>query len=502
MRPLHYVMRVACMVSKCTLAVCALFLWATPTHADTIKTDIASLTPSILEEPTADEPRLQSSPSEALAILKKTPPAPHFSFAETIHKVAGAVVNLYAPTPSPTAHQKNRLQVFFGSSFASKRIPLRIQQSLGSGVIVRHDGLIVTPRHMIQGHENIRVVTAENEEHSATVLVTDARLDLAILKISGTKLPFIELVSMTDLQVGEHVCAVGNPFGRGIMATRGCISALGWDDFNPHDHRIFIQTDAAVNRGNAGGALVTTQGKLAGINTLIASHDRPAQGLNFAIPTDFLLSLIKAADEKRTVQHPWIGMTVQPISKQIAGTYGLTKTQGAIITSLYKDSPAQAAGLQIGDVITRINGHPIQNDSTVRFFTYTGVVGTKISFTVIDLAHKTRTVDFILPPPPKSAQKPTLIQGRSPLSGLLIDDLSPATADEFNIEYAQEGLIIVQVKPGSTAAKLGFQAGDLLEMINQKPLKTIHDLHAPLRATQGWSIRFNRGGIHHQLRLR
>ncbi|MDC0344870.1 trypsin-like peptidase domain-containing protein, partial [Alphaproteobacteria bacterium] len=238
-----------------------------------------------------------------------------FSFAEVVKKVSGAVVNVYASKKiKASSPQQELLREFFGDAFSTLPLPPRVQQSLGSGVILREDGLVVTNNHVIDGANKIRIVTEDETEYDATVIVRDPRVDLAILKISGKNLPFINLVSMKDLQVGDLVCAVGNPFGLGQTVTMGCISALARDGFLSNDPRVFIQTDAAINRGNSGGALVTTDAKLAGINAFIFSKSGGSIGLSFAIPSDFLLSLLQAADNDGHVKRPWIGASYHSTS--------------------------------------------------------------------------------------------------------------------------------------------------------------------------------------------
>ena len=423
-----------------------------------------------------------------------------FSLAPVVKKASPAVVNVYAIKKNNKHY--NLLQEFFGEAFKLTPFPPRVESSLGSGVIIREDGLIATNDHVIDDADEINVVTEDDKEYKAEILVRDKRMDLALLKIEGSH-PFVPLEPMEELEVGDIVCAIGNPFSLGQSVTMGCISALARDGITANDPRVFIQTDAAINRGNSGGALVTLDGKLAGINTFIVSRSGGNIGLGFAIPSDFLQALIQAADKKQPVQRPWSGLSLQQVTKNLAHAYGMDKPYGVLVANVSPSSSAAAARIEKGDLITHVNDTCIPNQAMLMFILNTRIIGTTLFLTVTNYAKETRKITLELQPPPKSASKPEHISGRVPLAGCDIDMLSPATAEEFGLSHEQKGLVIVDVKRGSTAYQIGFRRGDILEEMNGVSLETLDDLHRSLRREfSGWRIIFNRNGYRQRIDLR
>jgi serine protease Do len=427
------------------------------------------------------------------------------SFAPVVKRVAPAVVNVYARTV--VQQQVNPLfndpvfQRFFG---VSPEMRQRVQQSLGSGVIVRSDGTILTNNHVVQGGQNIVVVLSDKREFKAKVVLADSRTDLAVLKIDtkGEKLPTIPFGDSDKLAVGDLVLAIGDPFGVGQTVTMGIVSALARTGVGASDYQFFIQTDAAVNPGNSGGALVTTDGKLAGINTAIVSRTGQYAGIGFAIPANLVRRVLEGA-ANGGVKLPWIGVDGQAITSDIAKTLDLPRPGGVLLKSVYAQGPVGRAGLAKGDIIFTVDGVQVDDMQSLNYRIATHKAGEVVKMHV----HKNGkpadvTVKLELPPetPPRET---TTIKGRSPMTGATVENLSPATADDFNFDSNAKGVVVVSTAPGTPADGYGFQHGDIVVEMNGTRINRVGDLTRALEAAQGgWSMVVNRGGRQMQLSVR
>jgi Do/DeqQ family serine protease len=305
-----------------------------------------------------------------------------YSFSSVVKRTAPAVVNVFsrrvvqARNLSPLFNDPF-FQQFFGNDFGGG-VQQRVQSSLGSGVILRADGLIVTNNHVIKNSDQITVVLNDRREYPAHVLLADERIDLAVLKIDPGKtvLPTLALADSDQLEVGDFVLAIGNPFGVGQTVTSGIISALARTQVGISDYGFFIQTDAAINPGNSGGALVTMDGKLAGINTAIYSQSGGSIGIGFAIPANMVASFLAAELKGGHLDRPWIGVSGQAVSADMAEALGLDHPTGIIVDDLYPGSPAAEAGLKRGDVIIAVNGKSVEDAGSLRFRLATLNIGT------------------------------------------------------------------------------------------------------------------------------
>jgi serine protease Do len=440
----------------------------------------------------------------APAAAQETVPASQaqidLTFAPLVKAAAPAVVNIYTRTvikqraTSPFFDDPFFRQ-FFGDQFKSGQPKERVQGALGSGVIVRTDGLIVTNNHVINGADQIRVVLNDKREFEAKVVAAEERLDLALLKVDtkGQALPVLSLRDSDDLEVGDLVLAIGNPFGVGQTVTSGIVSGVARTNTGIGDFGYFIQTDAAINPGNSGGALISMDGKLVGIPTAIFSKTGGSVGIGFAIPSNMVAAVVKAEGNGGKLVRPWIGAAGETVTNDIAQSLGLPTPGGVVVQQLYAKGPAEKAGLKPGDIITGVNGREVEDPEGLRFRLATLPVGDKAT---LNLIRKGDAVDLPvdLVAPPEKPTNETLLDGRQPLSGALIIDLSPATADELNIN-AWDGVAIAKMKRGSISDRVGFEAGDIIVKINDKDIKSAAELADLMSSLPSpWTITVNRGG--------
>ncbi|GAB3475471.1 Do family serine endopeptidase AlgW [Azotobacter salinestris] len=281
------------------------------------------------------------------------------SYANAVSSAAPAVANLYTTKvvkrPSQPLFDDPLLQQYFGNSLPSQR---RLESSLGSAVIMRRDGYLLTNNHVTAGADQIVVALRDGREVLARVIGHDSETDLAVLKIDLDELPVMHLGRSDSIRIGDVALAIGNPFGVGQTVTMGIISATGRNQLGLNTYEDFIQTDAAINPGNSGGALIDANGNLIGINTAIFSKSGGSQGIGFAIPAKLALEVMEEIIKHGQVIRGWLGLEVQPLTKELAESFGLDGRPGIVVAGIYRDGPAQRAGLQPGDLIVSIDGQP------------------------------------------------------------------------------------------------------------------------------------------------
>jgi serine protease Do len=454
-------------------------------------------------------PALAAPPAPQKALPKPEIPQSmmqvQLSFAPVVKRVAPAVVNVYARTV--VQQQVNPLfndplfQRFFG---VTPEMRQRVQQSLGSGVIVRSDGTILTNNHVVQGGQNIVVVLADKREFKAKVVLADSRTDLAVLKIDakGEKLPTIPFGDSDKLAVGDLVLAIGDPFGVGQTVTMGIVSALARTGVGASDYQFFIQTDAAVNPGNSGGALVTTDGKLAGINTAIVSRTGQYAGIGFAIPANLVRRVLEGASTGG-VKLPWIGADGQAITSDIAKTLDLPRPGGVLLKSVYAQGPVGRAGLTKGDIIFAVDGVEVDDMQSLNYRIATHKAGDVVKMHVHKGGKPADIVVTLQLPPETPPRETTTIKGRNPMTGATVENLSPANADDFSFDSNAKGVVVVSTAPGTPADGYGFQRGDIVVEMNGVRINRVGDLTRALENAQGeWSMIVNRGGRQMQLSVR
>ena len=414
------------------------------------------------------------------------------SFAPIVKRVEPAVVNVFSQRVVRT--QVDPFWQFFGGGMGVPQN--RVEGSLGSGVIVRADGLIVTNNHVIEGGTELNVVLADRREFAAKVILSDARADLAVLKIDtkGERLPVMPIADRDSVQVGDLVLAIGDPFGVGQTVTNGIVSALARTEVGANDFSYFIQTDAAINPGNSGGPLVDMDGNLIGLNTLIYSRTGSTTGIGFAIPAAMVRRVVETAvGGGHAVNRPWLGAKTQTVTTDTAKSLGLDRAGGAMVTAVYPGGPAARAGLGEGDVIVGADGQPVTDEGVLNYRVATHKPGETIPLQ-IRKGGGVRTVEIRLEAPSRHARRDErTLSGREPLAGATVVNLSPAVADEYGLDPSLSGVMIV--KPGQNyAAQAGFQAGDIIRAVNGEPVHSTSGLVAALQSGRGWRVTIEREG--------
>ncbi|MDD4615848.1 MAG: DegQ family serine endoprotease [Alphaproteobacteria bacterium] len=425
------------------------------------------------------------------------------SFAPLVKQITPAVVNIYTQKAvkqriSPFFNDP-LFREFFGNAMPQGMTRERMEHSLGSGVMIRSDGLIVTSRHVVADADQIRAVLSDRREFDAHIVMQDERSDLAVLRLEskGETFPYVELRDSDEAQVGDLVLAIGNPFGVGQTVTMGIISALQHKSIGSGDLGYFIQTDAAINPGNSGGALITMDGKLIGINAAIYSRDGGNMGIGFAVPSNMVKILIGAVSQGKTkITHPWTGIEGQEVSQDIALSLGLSQPMGYLVKSLHPASPASKAGLKPGDVILSVNGHNIEDPEAFRYRTTALPVGTEAEMGILRKGQKSAINVPMIAPPETPPRNETLVAGRNPATGAKIANLSPAVSEELSLQGVQKGVVVTSVKPGSIAARVGLAAGDIIREVNGQKITDV-DMALNALANQvngGWRMKIRRGG--------
>jgi len=420
------------------------------------------------------------------------------TFAPVVRRVAPAVVNVYARAVVQTAvnpfFNDPMFQRFFGMSPQMRQ---RIQQSLGSGVIVRSDGLILTNNHVIAGGQEIVVALSDRREFKARVVQADPRLDLALLRVDtkGEKLPTLPFADSDRVQVGDLVLAIGDPFGVGQTVTMGIVSAQARTQTASSESQIFIQTDAAINPGNSGGALVTTDGRLAGINTSIVSNSGGSIGIGFAIPANLARRFVEGTSGGASLKLPWFGADGQAVTAAIASSIGLPRPSGVILKTVYPNGPAARAGLKSGDVVMAIDGNAVDDMQSLNYRIATHKAGDAPTFKVSSHGQMRDVVVTLVSPPETMPRAVTTIGGRNPLTGAKVENLSPAVALELQMNPGANGVVILSTTPGTPSGGYGFAPGDIVRGVNGTPIRSVADLTRALGAAQGhWDLVVDRGG--------
>ena len=435
-------------------------------------------------------------------VLPRSEEQIRLTFAPLVAGAAPAVVNIYTSRET-TSRRVSPLfddpffQRFFGPDFAPGPRRRQQQNSLGSGVILRSDGLVMTNHHVIDDADSITVVLADGREYDATVIASEAATDLAALQLTDVRgaLPTLELADSDTLQVGDLVLAIGNPFGVGQTVTLGIVSALARTTSGISDYSFFIQTDAAINPGNSGGALVDIDGRLVGINTAIYSRSGGSLGIGFAIPADMVRSTLESVDRGAPGLRPWLGADGQPVDTDTAVHLGLDRPSGVLISRVRDGSPAAEAGLEVGDVVLSVDGRPVNDNGALRYRIATLPVGERTGLEVVRGGETLNiTVMAALPAeiPPRDT---TVLEGPSPLAGAMVANLSPAVIAEHGFDgQTEQGVVVLGVERRSRAGRLGLRDGDVILAVNGVEIEDVATLRAiTARPGSSWRIAVQRG---------
>lgn len=421
------------------------------------------------------------------------------SFAPVAKEAAPAVVNVFTRKVVRTQSSPLMNDPFFSRFFSNRAgsTQERVQQSLGSGVIVDSKGIIVTNYHVVSGADDITVVLNDRREFNAELVGSDERTDMAVLRIdtNGQRLPFLALGDSDALEVGDLVLAIGNPFGVGQTVTSGIVSALARTNVGVSDFQSFIQTDAAINPGNSGGALVDMAGRLVGINTAIYSRDGGSNGIGFAIPTSLVRAVLSGLAHGGKVVRPWLGATGQAVTPDMAAGLQLSRPMGVVINNIYPGSPADRSGMRVGDVITAINSRDISDDAGLRFRLATLAVGDVADITALRHGREVHLAATLKAPPEVPPRDVSEIGGRNPFTGATVANINPALAEELSLSQSLQGVVLLGLRRGSIAQRLNFKVGDIILKVNEYAVTSVADLKRVAdRSSNGWRVTLNREG--------
>lgn len=411
------------------------------------------------------------------------------SFAGVVKRVAPSVVKITSEMHARPAAMNGPdggqpmdplLRQFFGDQFGGRAPQMRSepQSALGSGVVISPDGYIVTNNHVVDGADRLTVTMEDGREFTAHVVGRDPQTDLAVIRVDAKGLPAITFASSAKVDVGDRVLAVGNPFGIGETVTTGIVSAKSRRAGLGLAYEDFIQTDAAINPGNSGGALVDIDGRLVGINTAILTHSGGSQGVGLAVPADLVRHVVDSLVQHGKVVRGYLGVGVQDITPELADSFGLKNRAGALVADVQPNSPAARAGLASGDVITAIDGQPVDGASHLSLVVGESSPGAKLA---LDLLHNGRpehlTVTAALKPGESVAGTTPAAAGddQGVLNGVAVDDIDPAARQEINLPARLQGAVITNVAPDSAAARAGLRAGDVILEIDRQPVTSAKD---------------------------
>ncbi|MBN9314471.1 MAG: DegQ family serine endoprotease [Devosia sp.] len=445
-----------------------------------------------------------TAPAPAETAPTKAPPPSRtemqMSFAPVVKAVTPSVVNVYATTISQGASSPFLndpfFQQFFGNGGPFMQSRPQKSQSLGSGVIVDGAGVILTNHHVIDGATDIRVATNDGQEYAVDLVLDDPKTDLAVLRVKdpkGASFPALSFADSDQLEVGDLVLAIGNPFGVGQTVTSGIVSALARTGVESDNYEFFIQTDAAINPGNSGGALVDLSGHLVGINTAIVSRSGGSVGIGFAIPANMAKLVAETGIAGGALVRPWFGARMQAVTADLADSLGLGQARGALISELAPGGPAQQDGFQDGDVILSVDGFAIEQPSAFDFRLATKPVGATADIKFFR-GGKTQDKVVTLVAPPDGG-KPVTVSGNTRFSGTTVETVTAAVAQELGLPYDARAVVVRKVEAGSPADDMGLRAGDLILSLNGQNTADAETFGKLANdRPRSWSVVLQRGG--------
>ena len=426
------------------------------------------------------------------------------SFVPLVKQAAPAVVNIYAQRIIEERRSPFSRDPFFRDFFRNfGQLQPRVQNSLGSGVILSTDGYVVSNYHVVGGATDIRVVLHDGREISGDVILADEDSDLAFLKINTDEiLPHLDLRKSDTVEVGELVLAIGNPFGVGQTVTNGIISGLARTGIASGSAKgYFLQTDAPINPGNSGGALIDISGSLVGVNTSILSRSGGSNGIGFAIPADLVGQfLVQAKAGRSSFIRPWAGMRGQPITFEMAASLNLPAMSGMIISELHELSPFSKVGIGVGDIITKVDGLDINSPAEMLYRMSVVGIGTAVDVSYLSQGIlKSSKIDLV--EMPNWEAKQVTLGPEFIFMDLHISELTPEFQSKFGLSFSSDGLIVLD--PGRIASRLGLRRGDLLREVNRRPVGTIEDAISAISSIKSsGSITIIRSGRRVSLRFR
>ena len=445
--------------------------------------------------PETGPPSIVVQPPVMERVVPSTRGAMMMSLAPVAEGAAPAVVNVFATRfagrDSSRVYDDPTMRRY-GEGLRGVE-PERAAQSLGSGVIVRADGIVVTNNHVVQGADSLRIVTSDRREFEATLVLADPLTDLAVLRIQGAEEPFsvMPFADTRGVKVGDMVLAIGNPFGLSQTVTSGIVSALARTELGVSDFSFFIQTDAAINRGNSGGALVDMTGALVGVNTAIYSENGGSNGIGFAIPAEMVRRVVESALDDGRVVRPWLGVRVQAVSASNARSFGLSRPTGVIVAEVYPGAVADTAGIRPGDVILQVGGIEVIDEQGLRYQYATHAPGQTVPLVLRRDGQNVDVATIAAAPPDRQADE-RVLSGRHPLTGAVVITLSPAAAEHEGLDPFLSGVVVRD----TDRPRPDLRRGDIIRSVNGTPVRTTGELERALRAgrAEGWRVEIERNG--------
>ncbi|KIA76667.1 putative periplasmic serine endoprotease DegP-like [Parachlamydia acanthamoebae] len=409
-------------------------------------------------------------------------------FVDVAKKATPAVVSIRVKIAPSSPFQKserdetdlfneNFWQQFFGLPKSNEKKSSQDQVGQASGFIVSDNGYILTNNHVITDAKEITAMLVDGREFPAKVVGKDKNTDIAVLKIEAESLPYLKLADSDELQPGQWAIAIGNPLGLQASLTVGVISATGRDNLDIATIEDFIQTDAAINRGNSGGPLLDMKGEVVGINTAIVSNQGGYMGIGFAIPSNIAQNIMDQLISSGSATRGFIGVTLQKIDQNLAQAFGLTKMEGALISDISKGSPAEKAGLRQGDIVLKYDNHPVAHISALRKAVSFMKPGTKLNLTIL---REGKTLEIPIDVGTFPEHPSQLIAADNKI-GLEVENITPETAQKLGISGLKGGLLITQVRPGSPAYIAGIRPGAILVAVNQNTVTTVAEFQQILK---------------------
>src|SRR5262250_3480356 len=415
----------------------------------------------------------------SLAALDNRPP----SFSAIAKKTMPVVVNISTTAQrSPRSGSNDPIDEFFSRFFGDAQPRENSQRSLGSGILISSDGEILTSYHVVRNADAIKVKLADQTEYEARLVGKDDRTDLALIKIrrSGGNLPFARLGSSSQLDVGDWVMAIGNPFGLEHTVTDGMVSAKGRViGAGPYDN--FIQTDASINPGNSGGPLINGLGEVVGVNSAIFSQGGGNIGIGFAIPIDLAKKIADQLRKNGRVVRGWLGIRAQDVSQQLTSSLNLTRPAGemAVVTEVAENSPAGEAGVKAGDVILEFNGKPVPKSHEFPSVIADMPPGQKVSLKIVH-EKKEQTISVKIGELPEENDANQKTESRDPEIGIRIQRITPEAARRLGM-ISTKGVLVMEVQPGSPAEQIGVEPADVIREVNQRPVNNVSDFERAVR---------------------